>query len=166
MKKKIISFFICIIFIFVFTFNSFAASYSVYSSVSPSTSQVTLLINTAINQKDFSVFKDWICFRTGDYDYSLFYNIDSSSGTARRIRYYATQSGYNNIWHLTFNDESNFSYYSNNYTIVGNISDSLGSELYNNYKQNVIFQMVVPAILMTLLFFVFRIRKGRRDFKI
>ena len=118
-----------------------------------------MLIETMFNQDDFNPFEDWIGIRTGQYDYSVFYNI--KDGTADRIRYYGTNTGYNTEYQLIKSVENNFSYTIGTYTIVGSTSDSLGSSAYRQYYYQWIIILSVPAILITVLFFVFRIRKGK-----
>lgn len=140
---------------------SHAASYSAYSSVTASTSQINILIQSMLNQPDFNPFDDWIGIRTSDYDYSVFYNIKDSS--AVRLRYYATSSGYNTVWHFAKSEDNNFSFDRGEYTIVGNISDSLGSDSFREYLSHFMLSSCLPLSCVLLIFFIFRIKKRRGD---
>lgn len=163
--RRLIFIFLCLIsFLISFTFYSSASNYTAYASVTSSTSNISMLIETMYNQSDFNSFQDWIGIRTGQYDYSVFYNI--VDGNAKRIRYYGINSGYATDWSLSFSSESNFSYTTNGYTIVGSVSDSLGSSSFRDYHSNFISSVCVTGIFVVLLFFVFRIRKAKRSISI
>lgn len=157
MSRHIFIFAFSLVLIFCFSVGSFGVNYTPYSSVSASTSNISMLIETMLNQSDFNVFQDWIGIRTGQYDFSVFYNI--ADGSCVRLRYYGVSNGYNVDYYFSKTVESNFSYYRGNYTIVGNTEDSLASSSYRSafYQQIVVY--TVPFILVVLLFFVFRIRK-------
>lgn len=157
MFRRIFIFVLFLVLIFCFSVVSFSASYSPYASVTSSTSNISMLIETMLNQSDFDVFKDWIGIRTGQYDYSVFYNIDN--GNCVRLRYYGVTSGYNVEYYLSKTIESNFSYDRGSYTIAGNTQDSLASSSYRSAYYQTILIYTVPFILIVLLFFVFRIRK-------
>lgn len=160
--KKVLCLCLSVFFCFIFPLFSFAASYTPYSSVTASTANISILINTLCNQSDFDPFEDWIGIRTGQYDYSIFYNIDDN-GNAVRLRYYGVQtSGYNIEYYFSKSVESNFSFYRGNYTIVGNIEDSLASPDFQDYFNHHIVNLCFPFILVAFLFFVFRIRKSHR----
>ena len=116
MKKFICLFLSCLI-IFAFPIISLSATYNAYASVTENTSQISILLSTMYNQNDFSQYMNFVALRTGDQDYSVFYNIDDDN-SCKRIRYYGTQSGYSTIWHLEKTDESNFNYFTNNYTVA------------------------------------------------
>ena len=119
MKKVICCVLCCFIFICCFICNTFASYYSVYGSVTQSTTQISNLIDSMHNQYDYNPLRDWVAFRSAENEYCLFYNI-KSDGTCIRLRYYGTTSGYITTWHFDRSNETNFSYNSNNYTIVGN----------------------------------------------
>lgn len=163
--KKYIIIILSLLLLLSFSVSSFAANYSVYSSVTPSTSQISILINTLQNQPDLKPFLHWVAFRTGDYDYSLFYNI-KDDGSALRLRYYATSSGYNTVWHLVKSSENNFSYYSNNYTVVGTDINTLGSDSYQQFVFRYILKISVPFILILFIFFIFRIKRRGREVRL
>lgn len=158
--KKVIVLCLSALFCFIFPLFSFSASYTPYSSVTSSTANIQLLINTMLNQSDFDSFKDWVGMRTGQYDYSVFYNIDQ--GEVVRLRYYGVQSGGSLVYYYSKTIENNFSYYRGNYTIVGNTEDSLASADYQDYYSRNIVNLCLPFLLIIVLFFVFRIRKSHR----
>lgn len=143
---------------------SFAAFYTPYASVTSTTANIKLLVDTMLNQDDFDPFKDWVGIRSGQYDYSVFYNIDN--GNVIRLRYYGVQNGYNIDYYFSKTIESNFSYDRGSYTIVGNTLDSLASSDYQNYYSRNIVNLCVPFILVIFLFFVFRIRKRKGGFSV
>lgn len=161
--KRICIICICTIIILI-PISVSAESFSAYSSVTENSSQISILLQYLFNQEDFDCFKDFVALRTGDYDYSLFYNIEG--GNARRLRYYATSSGYNTIWHATISDVSNFSFNSGNYTVVGNVDNSLGSSLYQDYCNRYILKICIPFILVILIFFVWKIKHRNKELKI
>lgn len=158
--KKVICLCLGVLFCFMFPLFSFSASYTPYGSVTASTSNIQLLISTMLNQSDFDSFKDWVGIRTGQYDYSVFYNIDD--GNVVRLRYYGVQSGASIVYYYSKTIESNFSYYRGNYTIVGNTEDSLASSEYQQYYSQHIVNLSLPFLLILFIFFVFRIRKSHR----
>lgn len=156
MKQVFILCLSVLLFVMLPLFSS-AVFYTPYASVTPSTSNISMLIQTMINQSDFDPFKDWIAMRNDQYDYSVFYNIDN--GHVIRLRYYGVQSGVNIIYYYSKTQESNFSYNRGNYTIVGNTEDSLSSEIYNQFVYQNVISIVLPFLLVLFIFFVFRIHK-------
>lgn len=161
MMKKVFCLCLSVLFCFMFPLFSFSVSYTPYASVTTSTANIQLLISTMLNQSDFDPFKDWVGIRTGQYDYSVFYNIDDGDNVVR-LRYYGVQNGYNIDYYYSKTIESNFSYYRGNYTVVGNTEDSLASADFQNFYNRNIVNLSLPFILIVFLFFVFRIRKSHR----
>lgn len=157
--KNIFIFIFSFLLLFIFFIPSFAESFSAYGSITPSTSQISALIDSMYNQSDFDPFKDFIGIRTGDYDYSIFYNIEN--GSAQRLRYYGVVQGYSTTWYFSKSDISNFSYDRGNYSIIGNTDDSLGIPSYYTFYHTFIISISVLLLTITFLFFVFRIRKGK-----
>lgn len=143
--------------LFLLVFYASAAYYTPYASVTASTSNISMLTETMYNQSDFDPFKDWVGIRTGQYDYSIFYNIDNGSCT--RLRYYGITNNYNTDWYLSKTVESNFSYNRGNFTVVGNTEDCLGVSSYREFFFQNILIISVPAILIVSLLFCFRVRK-------
>lgn len=139
--------------------------YTPYASVTSSNTNISMLIETMLNRDDFNPFLDWVGIRTGQYDYSVFYNIDEV-GHCLRIRYYGVSEGYNIVYYLTFSEEFNFSYYRGNYTIAGNTEDSLASSSYRAFYYQSIVVYLLPLIAVLLGFFVFRIRKRSGGIKL
>lgn len=160
MMKKVFCLCLSVLFCFILPLFSCAVSYTPYASVTASTGNIQMLINTMLNQIDFDPFKDWVGICTGQYDFSVFYNIDN--GDVVRLRYYGVQHGYNIDYYYSKTIESNFSYYRGNYTIAGNTQDSLASPEYIEYYSNNIVNLSLPFILVLFIFFVFRIRKNHR----
>lgn len=158
--KSFVSFVLVLILIFI-PVSASAATYSLYSSVTASTSQISLLIDSMHNQRDYNPFRNWVAFRTDQNDYSLFYNIKDDR-SAIRLRYYATNNGYTTVWHFTKTNETNFAYNPNEYTYAGNISGSLGSQNDSDFLHNFIFKFTVPFILVLFIFFIFRVKKRSR----
>lgn len=163
--RRFFSIVLCLLsFLLIFLPICSASNYTPYASVTSSTSNINMLMETMFNQTDFNPFQDWIGIRTGQYDYSVFYNIHD--GYARRIRYYGQTSGYNTDWYLTFSEDRNFTYDTNGFTIVGSTPDSLGSASYRTYFADHILYLTVPAILIVLLFSIFRFRKSKRGVRV
>lgn len=157
MYRLFILFVLSLVLIFSFSVVSLAVNYTPYASVTSTTGNISMLIETMLNQEDFNVFLDWVGIRTGQYDYSVFYNIDN--GNCVRLRYYGVTNGYNVDYYYSKTTESNFSYNRGSYTIAGNTQDSLASSSYQAAYYQKIMVFSVPFILVVLLFFVFRIRK-------
>ena len=155
--RKLCVFYFCLFFCLFLSVWSLAASYQAYSSVTPSNGNISLLYETMFNQQDYDPKLDWVGIRTGQYDYSVFYNIDN--GSAVRLRYYGVQNGYNIDYYYSKTPETNFSYSRGSYTIVGNTEDSLSCSEYRDDFYQKIMTWSVPFILVVVIFFVFRIRK-------
>lgn len=155
--KRVVIICLSVFFCLIFVLSSLAASYTAYSSVTPTTTNINNLINMMINQSDFDLFKDWIGIRTDQYDYSVFYNIDN--GKAIRLRYYGIQNGYNIDYYYSKTNESNFSYNQNYYSIAGNVNNSLASSDYNNYLYQFILKISSVFIVVLFIFFIFKIKK-------
>lgn len=160
LKRLIILSITIISLLFILCIPVYGVHYTAYASVTASTSNINMLIETMFNQEDFNPFEDWIGIRTGQYDYSVFYNIDND-GNAQRLRYYGISSGYNIDYTLQKSYETNFTYSIGTYTITGSTPDSLGASSYRQKLYQTILTYSVPAILIVFLFFVFRIRKGK-----
>ena len=99
---------LCLVFCLSFSVLSLAAAYQAYSSVTPSNGNISMLYETMFNQTDYDPSLDWVGIRTGQYDYSVFYNIDD--GNCVRLRYYGVQNGYNIDYYYSKTNETSFSY--------------------------------------------------------
>ena len=95
-------------------FSASAASYSLYSSCSPSESAVVNLIGVWRNQTNYNPFDEYLVCRTGQYEYFLFYGSDLNSDYSY-IRYFASSSGYNTVWSVAFGSGSSLSVNYGNY---------------------------------------------------
>ena len=146
-----------LVFCLFFSVLSFAAAYQAFSSVTPSNGNISMLYETMFNQTDYVPSLDWVGIRTGQYDYSVFYNIED--GNCVRLRYYGVQNGYNVDYYYSKTNETSFSYTRGIYTIVGNTEDSLSCSEYRDDFYQKIMTWSVPFILVVVIFFVFRIRK-------
>ena len=142
---------------FFLSSSASAATYSPYQSVDNSDTVVNNLVNTLVSQEDYDSFKDWFCFCNSQDDYILAYNIDGLS--ADILHLYTVDSV---LSFEKYKDDS-FSFTPNQYTIVGNVNGSLGSDIVNSNHDRFIGTLSVVCILVVVLFFVFRNRKRARN---
>ena len=153
--KKILIVFVSVL-IFSFSVISVSAA-SVYGNVTESTSQIKVLTDLVFNSSDFDLYGKWAAARTGEYEYTVFYNIKDQA--ADYYRYSASGSGYNSIWTLTSGHTDSYSLQKNGYTVVGNIPGSLRVSTYKSDVFQSILKYTLVLLAVVLIFSVFRIRK-------
>lgn len=162
-RKFIISIFLAAIIFVAASIPVFASSYTVYGNVSQSTSQIQILINALCNDSEWPYTTQWIAFRAGEYDYYLFYSAFNDVFDESQLpyyRYYATNTGYNQVWHLEKGFEDDFNYYNpSDYTIVGNIEGSISSSIYTEYYTEQLKLFFIILIAFSLVYFVFRVKR-------
>lgn len=131
-----------------------------YGNVTEDTSQVKILIEAMLNDSSLMPFANWFVFRSGEYEYKLYFYNDGDT-LCKCFTYSANNSGYNLIWHLSFSyvqlPEVDF----NTYTVVGNISNTLGSQLYRQYSY---YFLLTPIFILSFLVLVYYVFHHRRSF--
>lgn len=153
--KKIISVFLCIVFICLFSVSVFAVDYSTYSDLTATGSQVSNLLSLR-DEKD--VLKDYIIIRTQD-DYILFiadkFTVNNNTITANNV----TQIVYRNTG-ISGQTTRYYSTQGNNIKITKNhvvVSNFLkGASKVDNTDYFMIIKIVLICILAVLVFWVIR----------
>ena len=153
--KKILSLLFISCLIFIFSFSSYAASFSAYGSVSNSTSYVQTLVGYYMNSDEYKFTNDFIVIRTGQYQYDLFFGKELS-GTVKYYRLSAQTSGYNTEWIFSSGSVSNFSYSLGNYTAVGNVSGSITSSDYRSQRFYLLGEIFLVLIIILIALRLFR----------
>lgn len=160
MKNIII--FIVIISCFIFlTSPALAATYTLYGSVTDTTSQINVLIGILQNQTDFKIGYQYLAARIGEYDYRLFYGEDLTDDFLYIDYSRYNTSQYNYEWRLSYGSGSNLNIVSNNYTYVSNTPGGI----YKSIEQNIYYKWavyIIPLIAILLIFYLFRPSKGVR----
>lgn len=153
--KRIVIIFCCIVFALSFVFISYADT--IYGSVSHNTSQVQILYNYVRNLDEFDPLANYVIARTGEYQYTMYYNIDMDSLKCDYVRYYRG-SNYDSNW--LFSSGSNYDFNLNgDYALVGNLPGTISySDNNTNIYQNVVIISVL-FISILFLFFIFRVHK-------
>lgn len=154
MKFRIIFVLIAVFLLFSLPCSALTFS-STYSDLTSTSSQVTNLINYAMNYDTF-IASDYVCFRPSQYEYYIVWgDLDlngstvSSSKEVEYIRYYreSTYGEYN----YDYGSDSSFSL-SSSYINTSNL-DTYGfsSSVHNTYY----YQYVVHGLLVLIVAFVF-----------
>ena len=158
MKKCVL---IISIFILIFVSVLPASAAVPYGHVTEDTSQVKILIEAMLNDPALSPFSKWFVYRAGEYDYRLYFNIDSEEGDGSYYYYTGIQSGYNITWTLTRGESTVPDIDVNDpYTVVGNMNNMLGSSL---YRQHHFYMLSLPIFIMLLFISVIYVFRHRRN---
>lgn len=166
---KFLKIFLCSVLIMVvFSVSVFALNSSTYSDLSPSASQVTNLISSAMNYESF-LFSDFVVFQDAQYSYRIVWSdkLEYSSGTVSSdspveiITYTRTGSGYDYTYEYTYSTDSAFRLTVNKLT-VSNV-EGLGarSEVFANFEsinQRRLYQIFSLALIIVISFVT--LRKG------
>lgn len=96
--------------------------------------------------------------RTGEFEYTAYFNIENRE--ASRIRYIGHRdNGYTTYWYFIRDDIDDFVYNSNNFTVVGNMAESLSFPEYEQNKTQLVIFFCLIFITILFGFFVFRVHK-------
>lgn len=150
-------YFIIILSLFIlFTLPCSALTFlSTYSDLTSTSSQVTNLINYAMNYDSF-ITSDYVCFRPSQYEYYIVWgklelnnNVVSSSDPVEYIRYY--REGNYGDYQYEYGSDPNFSLFSA-FINTSNINTyGFSSSVHNAYY----FNFVVQSLLIFILALVF-----------
>lgn len=152
----------------VFSLSCFAMNYLTYADLSPTSSQVTNLISSAMNYETF-LFSDFVVFQDGQYSYRIAWSdkLDYSSGMVSSespveiITYARTGSNYDYTYVYSYSTDNNFRLSADRLT-VSNV-EGLGarSEVFANFEsihQRRLFQIFSLALITVIAFVT--LRKG------
>lgn len=157
--KRFVVISLSLIFLFLFSFPSFAETYSVYGSVTESTSQIAFLLGVMKNDPDFRYSDDYTSFRSSQYQYVIFFgDLDDQPYF---YTYDQISSGYNSYWSLSSRHQLNSGLSISNpdgYTIVGSKPGmSLSNNVYQ-YRFQFVFTCLAFGFFALWLFNTFRPR--------
>lgn len=133
-----------------------ALSYSsTYSDLTSTSSQVTNLINYAMNYDSF-ISSDYVCFRSNQYEYVIVWgDLDlngltvRSEGSVEYIRYYRTSTL--NEYNYDYGTDSSFSLSSSHINTSNIDSYGFSSSVHNQYYH----EYIIRGLLILIVAFVF-----------
>lgn len=128
-----------------------------YGSITPTSSQVSLLYGYYINSDDYNPFYDYVICRNSEYEYTLYYGSGLAyNKDAKYIQYYRTGSTSNYIWKFRTGNVTNFSVDTTTYTSVGTVPQTIQYMQYENYRDTSVTMIMIIALFIS--FFVLKIR--------
>lgn len=128
MYKKILTFFLVVVFLFVFGISSFALTANTYGGVTPSTSTADTLIQQAMSYDTF-YHSDYVVFRSSQYLYYIVWGDDFEVSNGR-----ITSSDVEYISYNRYSNGDNTYYYEYRYGTDSSLNVTVDETIVSNIQ--------------------------------
>lgn len=129
-----------------------------YASVTPSNSQVGILLDYYYNSDSFSLLKDYVICRTGENEYTLF--VPRRDNSADVIRY--SRSDVRNQWRITTGETPYTGVDTSVYTCVGSIDGTLCSPDYAEHCTSLLSSWLITFVVIVYMILSFFPKVGNK----
>lgn len=160
MNKIAYSVIFCFMLIITFVLPVGAETVNLYANIDDSSSQSNLLIDAMRSDQAYDPFYEYVVLRSGEYEYTCYFAPDLSKSNIVKLTFVPSRSGLPAS--LSRSTVSSLTINKHGYYYVGNVPGALSSAQAESYKLGAIVTMAAIAIIVLILFKIFRKSEGRK----